>query len=153
MKYSPSHLISQQWLLAKKVRINVSRGFHFKTKYIHVLIDKALYGHQCFMQVREPRENLKKKKVIFYTCTSCVSLGNILAVVLCSIQVVKRTGIQNYENTILWISAVSISSKLNNKIKQLTRFIKTNFQYFVSEPYNYSVYSWILLKQPMNLIK
>lgn len=53
------------------------------------------------MQVREPRENLKKKKVIFYTCTSCVSLGNILAVVLCSIQVVKRTGIQNYENTIL----------------------------------------------------
>lgn len=43
----------------------------------------------------------KKKKVTFCTSTSCVNLGNILAVVLCSIQVVKRTGIQNYENTIL----------------------------------------------------
>lgn len=39
--------------------------------------------------------------------------------------------------------------KLHNKIKQLTRFIKTNFQYLFSEPYNYSVYSWILLKQPI----
>lgn len=92
----------------------------------------------------------KKKKVIFYTSTSCVSLRNILAVVLCSIQVVKRIGIQNYKNTILWISAVS-NSKLHNKIRQLTRFIKTNFQYLFSEPYNYSVYSWILFFLKLSL--
>ena len=36
-------------MTSKKARINVSRDFHFKTKYIHVLIDKALNGDQCFM--------------------------------------------------------------------------------------------------------
>lgn len=54
-----------------------------------------------YISQRTKEKLKKKKKVTFCTSTSCVNLGNILAVVLCSIQVVKRTGIQNYENTIL----------------------------------------------------
>lgn len=85
-----------------KVSINVSRDFHFKTKHMHVLIDKALNSRNALPKSEnQGKTEKKKKKVIFYTSTSCVSLRNILAVVLCSIQVVKRIGIQNYKNTIL----------------------------------------------------
>ena len=80
---------------------------------------------------RRTKEKLRMRKVMFYTCISRISPGNILAVVTSSIQVVRgRTGIQNDENTILWISVIPISKKLYNKIKQLYQvYQKTSFQY------------------------